>query len=180
MAAREDWIRHAWRESWQDTGMLIRAATEDDRDAIWRIMEPIVLAGETYTLPRDIDEKNALAYWLSAQHEVFVAEENDEIIGTYFLQANQQGGGAHVANCGYMTAVSATGRGVARAMCAHSLDRACTRGFRAMQFNFVVSTNDRAVRLWQSFEFQIVGRLPKAFLHPTLGYVEAYIMYREL
>ena len=143
-------------------------------------MEPIIRAGETYTLPRDMDKASALGYWLSAGHEVFVAEENGEIVGTYFLQANQQGGGAPVANCGYMTAVPATGRGVAREMCAHSLDRARARGFRAMQFNFVISANERAVRLWQSFEFQIVGRLPKAFLHPTRGYVDAYIMYRDL
>jgi len=143
-------------------------------------MEPIVRAGETYTLPRDMDKGSALAYWHSVGHEVFVAEENGEIVGTYFLQANQKGGGAHVANCGYMTAPSATGRGVARAMCAHSLERARERGFRAMQFNFVVSPNERAVRLWQSFDFEIVGRLPKAFLHPTLGYVDAYIMYRTL
>ena len=148
--------------------MLIRPAVSGDANAIWAIMEPIIRAGETYTLPRDMDERSALAYWLSAQHEVFVAEDDGNIVGTYFLQANQQGGGGHVANCGYMTAVTATGRGVARAMCAHSLDRARERGFRAMQFNFVVSTNDRAVRLWQSFEFEIVGRLPKAFLHPTL------------
>ena len=143
-------------------------------------MEPIIRAGETYTLPRDMDETSALAYWLSARHEVFVAEDDGNIVGTYFLQANQQGGGAHVANCGYMTAIHATGRGVARTMCEHSLGRARNRKFRAMQFNFVVSTNDRAVRLWQSFDFQIVGRLPKAFLHPTLGYVDAYIMYRDL
>jgi GNAT superfamily N-acetyltransferase len=143
-------------------------------------MEPIIRAGETYTLPRDMDKTSALAYWLSPDHEVFVAEENDEIIGTYFLQANQRGGGGHVANCGYMTAVTASGRGVARRMCAHSLDRARDRGFRAMQFNFVISTNERAVRLWQSFEFLIVGRLPKAFFHPSLGYVEAFVMYRVL
>ena len=160
--------------------MLIRPATDKDNSAIWAIMEPIIRAGETYTLPRDMDKASALAYWFSAGHEVFVAEENGEIVGTYFLQANQQGGGAHVANCGYMTAVPATGRGVAREMCAHSLDRARARGFRSMQYNFVVSTNKRAVRLWQSFEFQIVGRLPKAFLHPTRGYVDAYIMYRDL
>lgn len=160
--------------------MLIRPALSVDADAIWSIMEPIIRAGETYTLARDVDKKSALAYWLSAQHEVFVAEENHEIVGTYFLQANQQGGGGHVANCGYMTAVHATGRGVARSMCEHSLGRARDRKFRAMQFNFVVSTNDRAVRLWQSFDFQIVGRLPKAFLHPSLGYVDAFIMYREL
>ena len=160
--------------------MLIRAATSGDAEAIWTIMEPIVRSGETYTLPRDMDKKGALAYWHSREHEVFVAEDNREIVGTYFLQANQKGGGAHVANCGYMTAVSATGRGVARAMCAHSLERARARGFRAMQFNFVVTSNERAVRLWQSFGFEIVGRLPKAFHHPTLGYVDAYIMFRDL
>jgi len=160
--------------------MLIRPATDADADAIWAIMEPIIRAGETYTLPRDMDKASALAYWLSAEHEVFVAEENGEIVGTYFLQSNQQGGGGHVANCGYMTAVTATGRGVARAMCEHSLGRARGRRFRAMQFNFVISTNDRAVRLWKSFEFQIVGRLPNAFLHPTKGYVDAYVMYRDL
>lgn len=160
--------------------MLIRPATETDANSIWAIMEPIIRAGETYTLPRDMDRESALAYWLSAQHEVFVAEDDGKIVGTYFLQANQQGGGAHVANCGYMTAVTATGRGVARSMCEHSLGRARGRRFRAMQFNFVVSTNDRAVRLWQSFDFQIVGRLPNAFFHPTLGYVDAFIMYRDL
>jgi len=160
--------------------MLVRPAANEDANAIWAIMEPIIRAGETYTLPRDMDKKTALAYWLSPGHEVFIAEENGEIVGTYFLQSNQQGGGAHVANCGYMTAVTATGRGVARAMCEHSLSCARGRRFRAMQFNFVVSTNERAVRLWQSLGFDIIGRLPGAFQHPTLGYVDAYIMYRDL
>ena len=160
--------------------MLIRLAATEDASAVWAIMEPIIRAGETYSLPREMSKEDALAYWFSAEREVFVAEDNGEIVGTYGLQANQKGGGAHVANCGYMTAVSATGRGVARAMCAHSLDRARERGFRAMQFNFVISTNQRAVRLWQSFGFEIVGRLPGAFQHPTLGYVDAFIMYRDL
>lgn len=160
--------------------MLIRPATNTDKDAIWNIMEPIIRAGETYTLPSDMGKEPALAYWFSPDREVFVAEDGSEIVGTYCLQPNQKGGGAHVANCGYMTAVSATGRGVARAMCAHSLDRARERGFRAMQYNFVIRANERAVRLWQSFGFEIVGTLPKAFLHPTLGYVDAYVMYRDL
>jgi ribosomal protein S18 acetylase RimI-like enzyme len=160
--------------------MLIRPFHEKDADALWAILEPIFRAGETYPQLRDMDRESALAYWLSSPHEVFVAEDHGEIVGTYFLQANQKGGGAHVANCGYITAPRATGRGVARAMCAHSLDRARERGFRAMQFNFVISTNERAVRLWQSFGFEIVGRLPKAFLHPTLGYVDAFVMYRHL
>jgi ribosomal protein S18 acetylase RimI-like enzyme len=160
--------------------MLIRPAVDEDKNAIWAIMEPIIRAGETYTLPRDMNKESALAYWFSPEREVFVAEHLGEIVGTYCLQANQKGGGAHVANCGYMTAPSATGRGVARAMCTHSLDRARERGFRAMQFNFVISTNDRAVRLWQGFGFEIVGRLPGAFEHPSLGYVDAYIMFRSL
>jgi L-amino acid N-acyltransferase YncA len=160
--------------------MQIRPAADRDKDAIWAIMEPIIRAGETYTLPRDMDKESALAYWFSADREVFVAEDSGEIVGTYCLQANQKGGGAHVANCGYMTAVPSMGRGVARAMCAHSLDQARERGFRAMQYNFVISTNDCAVRLWQSFGFEIVGTLPNAFLHPTSGYVDAYVVYRDL
>jgi ribosomal protein S18 acetylase RimI-like enzyme len=161
--------------------MQIRPALpQTDADSIWAILEPTIRAGETYTLPRGMACKEALDYWLAPQHEVFAAEQNDQIVGTYFLQANQQGGGSHVANCGYITAPWATGRGVARAMCAHSLDRARERGFTAMQFNFVVSTNTRAVGLWQSFGFEIVGRLPGAFQHPTEGFVDALVMYRSL
>jgi ribosomal protein S18 acetylase RimI-like enzyme len=161
-------------------GMEIRAANTNDSDAIWKILEPVIRAGDTYTLPADMSREDALAYWNTPGHEVFVAEENGEILGTYYLRANQKGGGAHVANCGYMTAPWASGRGVARAMCQHSLERAKERDFRAMQFNFVVSSNERAVRLWQSMGFQIVGRLPKAFMHPKLGSVDALVMYRQL
>jgi len=151
-----------------------------DSDSIWAILEPTIRAGETYTLPRDMSREDALDYWFAPGHEVFVAEEDSNILGTYFLQSNQQGGGSPVANCGYVTAPWATSRGVARAMCAHSLDRARERSFTAMQFNFVVSTNERAVALWQTFGFEIVGRLPGAFHHPTMGYVEALVMYRSL
>jgi ribosomal protein S18 acetylase RimI-like enzyme len=160
--------------------LTIRQACPADCDAIWSILEPVIRAGDTYTLDRDMSRESALAYWFSAHHEVFVGEDAAQIVGTYFLRPNQQGGGSHVANCGYITAPSATGRGVARAMCAHSLERAKAHGFRAMQFNFVVSTNERAVRLWQSFGFEIVGRLPQAFLHPVAGYTGAYVMYRLL
>jgi ribosomal protein S18 acetylase RimI-like enzyme len=160
--------------------MLIRAATPQDSDAIWAIIEPVVRAGDTYTIARDVTRQGALDYWLSPGHEVFVAEEDGAIVGSYLLRANQRGGGAHVANCAYMTAQHATGRGVARTMCRHSLDTARERGFRAMQFNFVVSTNERAIRLWTSLGFDTVGRLPGAFLHPALGYVDALVMYRAL
>jgi ribosomal protein S18 acetylase RimI-like enzyme len=161
--------------------MQIRpAALSADADSVWAILEHTIRAGETYPLPREMSREDALDYWFASRHEVFVAEEDAEVVGTYFLQANQQGGGSHVANCGYVTAPRATGRGVARAMCAHSLDRARQRGFTAMQFNFVVSTNERAAALWQSFGFQIVGRLPGAFHHPTAGFVDALVMYRSL
>jgi ribosomal protein S18 acetylase RimI-like enzyme len=161
--------------------LTIRAARSGDLDAIWSILEPILRAGDTYTLPTDMTRGAALSYWLSPEHEVFVAEDDGAMVGTYFLRANQRGGGSHVANCGYMTAPAATGRGIASAKCAaHSLDRARELNFRAMQFNFVVSSNDRAVRLWQKHGFQIVGRLPNAFLHPGLGYTDAYVMYRDL
>lgn len=158
----------------------VRAARDCDRDAIWAILEPTIRAGETYTLARDMARDAALAWWFSPSHEVFLAEEDGAPVGTYFLRANQQGGGAHVANCGYITAPGAYGRGVARAMCAHSLERARARGFRAMQFNFVVSTNERAVRLWRSLGFETVGVLPGAFEHPVAGFVDALVMYRAL
>jgi len=160
--------------------MQIRAATPDDTAAIWSVLEPMIRAGETFALPRDMTREDALAYWFAPGHDVFVAEDGGAIVGTYYLHANQRGGGGHVANCGYVTSQRATGRGIARAMCGHSLDHARARGFRAMQYNIVVSTNERAVRLWQAMGFAIVGRLPGAFAHPTLGDVDAFVMYQRL
>ena len=158
----------------------IREARDADQAAIWRILEPIIRDGSTYTLPSDMSETDAMNYWRAPANEVFVAEVDGEIVGTYFMRPNQSGGGAHVANCGYMTAPWAVGRGIARSMCMHSLEHARRRGYRAMQFNFVVSTNERAVRLWQDCGFDIVGRLPLAFRDPRNGYVDALIMYRTL
>jgi ribosomal protein S18 acetylase RimI-like enzyme len=160
--------------------MRIRPAHVDDAASIWRIIGPTIRAGETYALDRDMTEADALAYWLAKEKETFVAEENGEIFGTYYIRPNQAGGGKHICNCGYMTSAAASGRGIARAMCQHSLDYARQRGYRGMQFNFVVSSNTRAVALWESFAFQIVGRLPQAFHHPTLGYVDAFVMFRPL
>jgi len=122
----------------------------------------------------------AIEFWFAPGHEAFVWEEQGAILGTYFLRANQRGGGAHVANCGYVTATAAEGRGIARAMCRHSLERAKERGFRAMQFNFVVSSNTRAVELWKGLGFEVVGCLPGAFEHPDLGFVDALVMYKQI
>jgi RimJ/RimL family protein N-acetyltransferase len=140
----------------------------------------MIREGDTYTLPSDMKQAEALCYWLSPGHDVFVAEDQAEIVGTYYLRANQQGAGSHIANCGYVTARWATGRGIARAMCLDSMARAKAQGFRAMQFNFVVSSNDRAVRLWRNLGFATVGEIPEAFHHPRLGLVAAYVMYRRL
>ena len=160
--------------------MLIRPAIEGDQEAIWAILEPMIRRGDTYTLPRDMTRLQAIEFWFAPGHEAFVWEEQGAILGTYFLRANQRGGGAHVANCGYVTATAAEGRGIARAMCRHSLERAKERGFRAMQFNFVVSSNTRAVELWKGLGFEVVGCLPGAFEHPDLGFVDALVMYKQI
>ena len=160
--------------------LAVRAAVPTDDDAIWAILEPVFRAGETYPIPRDISREGALTYWHTPGHSVFVAEDGERIVGTYYLRANNRGGGAHVANCGYMVAADAQGKGVARTMCAHSLDEAKRRGFFAMQFNFVIASNGRAVRLWQFCGFKIVGTLPGAFSHPALGPVDAYVLHRAL
>jgi non-canonical purine NTP pyrophosphatase (RdgB/HAM1 family) len=160
--------------------LVVRPATMDDRDAIWAILSPILGAGETYALPREMSRDEALAWWYRSDNDTFVAENSGGLVGTYFVRANQAGGGSHVANCGYATAPAAQGRGVARAMLEHSLAHARARGFLAMQFNFVISTNERAVNTWLAYGFEIVGTLPAAFRHPRLGLVDAFVMYKRL
>jgi ribosomal protein S18 acetylase RimI-like enzyme len=160
--------------------LLIRAAEEADRQAVWAVPEPIVRAGETLALGRDAGEEDVLAYWIKPGQAIFVAELDGRVVGTYFLRANQQGGGDHVANAAYATDAALRGRGIARVMAEHSLVEAARRGFSAMQFNFVVSSNVAAVYLWQDLGFEIVGRLPAAFRHPDLGLVDALVMFRRL
>ncbi len=162
--------------------VAVRIATQADGDALWAMLEPVLRAGETYALPRDWTREQVLGFWLSPEKEAtFVAvDDAGQVLGTYYLKANQMGPGAHVANCGYVTAAWAAGKGVARTMCVHSQAEAKARGFRAMQFNSVVSTNVRAVRLWESLGFDVVGRLPGAFAHPTAGDVDALVMFKTL
>ena len=159
---------------------LIRQVSAADHDAIWQLLEPVIRAGETLAIPRDLSREDALLLWLGADRTVRILEEDGKILGIFYIRANQNGGGAHVANAGYVTASHATGRGVARRMCAASLDLARQRGYRAMQFNFVIATNGRAVALWQSMGFAIIGRLPAVFDHPVHGLVDAYVMHRFL
>lgn len=160
--------------------LSIRPAEDADQDAIWAIMEPVIRAGATYPLDPDIGREGAFAYWFSPDKQVFVAEEDGEVLGTYYLKPNSTGLADHVANAGYMTHVEARGRGIASAMARDSFARAKAVGFRAMQFNLVVASNQQAVRLWQKLGLQVVGRLPEAFRHKRLGLVDALVMHRIL
>ena len=160
--------------------MLIREASEEDFDQIWDIFHPIVAAGETYTYARDITRGEAHRVWMEMPHRTFVAEVEGRILGTYYIKPNQGGGGAHVCNCGYMVAEAARGMGLATRMCEHSLEVAPKLGYRAMQYNFVVSTNVGAIGLWKKLGFEEIGRLPKAFDHPQEGLVDAVVMYQWL
>lgn len=160
--------------------MLVRPASRRDDEGIWRIMEPIIRAGETYPLASDMSKADALNYWHGPEDEVFVVEAGDEILGTYHLRPNQAGGGSHIANVGYMTSSTATGKGVGRQMVEHSLQQAREKGFKAIQFNFVVSTNEHAVRLYKNFGFETIGTVPLAFLHPKRGYVDVLVMFKTL
>lgn len=160
--------------------MQLRRFEPADAPALAAILLPVIREGETYALDRDMDASAAVAYWTAPEKMAIVACSGDDVIGSYYLRANQRGGGAHVANCGYVTAPEARGRGVARAMAEHSFEQARAAGFRAMQFNFVVASNAPAVHLWQSLGFAIVGRVPGAFEHPALGPVDALVMHRAL
>ena len=161
--------------------MKIRQATDADRDAIWNIFHQVVAAGDTYALDPNISREDALAYWFAAGTHTYVAEQPAiGVAGTYILRPNQSGGGSHVANAGFMVSADARGQGLGREMAEHCLSEARRLGFRAMQFNFVISTNESAVHLWQQLGFEIVGTLPGAFRHARMGFVDAYVMFRLL
>lgn len=161
-------------------GLTIRSWGPDDADRLWSILEPTFRAGDTYTVDPEISRAEAISYWTAPEKTVFLAEDRTDLLGTYFIRPNQGGGGAHVCNCGYITAPEARGKGVARAMLAHSLEEARRLGYRAMQYNFVIATNTRALAIWERAGFRTVGRLPDAFHHPREGYVDALVMFRSL
>ena len=158
----------------------IRRYDPTDANALWAMLEPVFRAGDTYAVDTDIYRDDAIAFWTDGVHEAWVADDGGDLIGTYYIQPNQMGGGRHVCNCGYVTAAAARGRGVARRMLEHSLDYAKEVGFKAMQYNFVVSTNTRAIATWEAYGFDVVGRLPQAFAHPEEGMVDALVMFKTL
>ena len=161
---------------------VVRRYRDEDWPAVWAVLEPVFRAGETYAYPPDITEVDARRTWTTHPKTVFVAEDSGtgHILGTYYVKPNYEGPGAHVCNCGYVVSAQARGRGIAALMCEHSQREAMSRGFLAMQYNLVASSNRAAVHLWQKMGFTIVGTLPGAFAHPTLGFVDAYVMHKPL
>ena len=160
--------------------LKLRPATKPDRDPVWDIFHALVTAGDTYAFDPKMSRDEALAYWFRADTHTYVAERDGRVVGTYILKANQPGLGSHVANAAFMVASDAQGSGVGRIMAEHCLSEARHLGFRAMQFNFVVSTNMPAIHLWEQLGFKTVGTLPAAFHHPQKGYVDVYVMFRSL
>jgi len=158
----------------------IRRAAASDFTEIWPILHDIFSQGNTYVFPPDTTVEEAYHIWMETPVAIYVALENAQIVGTYFLKPNQPGLGSHVCNAGYAVSSKTRGKGIGQAMCEHSLKEARTLGFKAMQYNFVVSTNQAAVNLWEKCGFNIVGRLPNAFNHKEVGFVDAYIMYQQL
>lgn len=158
----------------------ITPATSADEERIWALLQPVFSAGDTYAVDPLIDREAAIAYWMEADKTAFILRIEGQAVGTYYIRPNQPGGGAHICNCGFITAPSARGKGVARRMLDHALIEAKQQGYRAMQFNFVLASNQRALAIWQRNGFVTIGRIPQAFLHPKQGYVDALILHRSL
>lgn len=160
---------------------LIRLFEPGDWPALWPVLQQVFATGDTYAYAAESSEAELYKIWIEGPEATFVACADDgTLLGSYGLRPNQPGQGNHVANCGYLVSPAARGQGVASLMCEHSQAEAVRRGYRAMQFNLVVSTNTGAVRLWQRLGFNIVGTLPGAFKHQQLGYVDAYVMFKTL
>jgi L-amino acid N-acyltransferase YncA len=160
--------------------MIIRPAIPTDYEFILDIFLEIVGAGETFVLPRDLSREQARTFWCEAKNKVFVGEDAGKIVGSYYLKPNHAGPGSHVANAGYIVAPDERGKQIGRSLAEHSIAQARRFGFRALQFNFVVATNERAIGLWTQLGFRVIGTLPGVFQHPAQGYVDAHVMFLEL
>ncbi|HEY9044727.1 MAG TPA: GNAT family N-acetyltransferase [Ohtaekwangia sp.] len=158
----------------------IRKTLPADHDALWEIIQQVIATGDTYVFDPASSREKMLAFWCSADKHTYTAWQNDEVVGTFFLKDNQPDLGSHIANAGYMTSPRAYGQGVGRTMGEFSLHEARRLGYTAMQFNIVIKTNERAVKLWQQLGFTIIGEIPEAFRHKTRGLTNAYIMYQKL
>nr|NQU92779.1 GNAT family N-acetyltransferase [Bacteroidota bacterium] len=160
--------------------IIIRHATTNDHGQIWKIIKQVIASGDTYVFAPDSSKDKMINHWCSDAKHTYVAESDGEIVGTFFIKENFPDQGSHVANASYMTLPSAFGKGIGRMMGEFSLKEARQLGFKAMQFNIVVKSNERAIRLWKNLGFEIVGELPEAFNQRDKGLVDAYVMWRRL
>ena len=160
--------------------MAIREATANDLDEIWEIFENVIKKGDTFAFSPDTPKEDLSKLWFAPAMKTYVAVENGKITGTYFIKPNQPGLGSHICNCGYMVSPAARGKGTGRLMCGHSIAKAKELGYKGMQYNLVVSTNIKAVKLWERCGFKIIGTIPGGFHHRELGYVDTYIMFRTI
>ncbi len=160
--------------------MKIREATPKDYDAIWEIFKKVIKTGDTYVFDPKTQKKDLTKHWFASYMKTYVVEENNKILGTYIIKPNQIDLGSHICNCSYMVDPDSQGKGIGKILCEHSLKNAKEIGYKAMQFNSVVSTNIPAIKLWEKYNFEIIGTIPKGYKHSSLGYVDAYIMFREI
>lgn len=158
----------------------IRKAAEKDKPQVWKIIKAVVSTGDTYVYAPDSPKEKMIDYWFSADKKTYVALDGNEIVGTFYLKDNQPDLGSHIVNAGYMVSPEARGKRVGRQMAEFSLVEAKQLGYQAMQFNFVVKSNENAVKLWKSLGFEIIGEIPDAFDHAEKGLTNAYIMYKKL
>ncbi len=163
-----------------DPALSIRVVKSHETEAVVNIVEPIVRSAESYAIEPDLSRKQIQDWWFSSEHEIRVAVHRDRIVGSYYLKANQRGPGSHIANCGYVTIADFNRRGVGRAMCLDSMAVARSRGFRAMQFNLVLKSNEPALRLWSDMGFREVGEVPMAYRLPSGDFVDGVIFFRSL
>ena len=160
--------------------MKIRETNPNDYNSVWEIFRNVIKTGDTYVFDPDTKKEDLSNHWFAPYMKTYVAEEQNEILGTYIIKPNQIDLGSHIANCSYMVKPNAQGKGVGKLLCKHSIENAKILGFKAIQFNIVVSTNKTAIKIWKKFEFKIIGTIPNGFKDIKLGYVDAYIMHREL
>lgn len=160
--------------------MKIRKATNNDVDSVWEIFHEVIIKGDTYVFDPETKKHDLNKHWFATNMHTYVLEKNNKIWGTYILKPNQIDLGSHIANGSYMVHSNARRQGFGEAMCNHSLKEAGKLGFKAIQFNMIVSTNKPAIKLWKKLGFEIVGTIPNGFNHLTKGYIDAYIMYKKL
>ena len=157
-----------------------RADRHLDYDKVWEIFKTVISTGDTYVFDPNTPKESLQKYWFAENMDTFVAVDNDEILGTYFIRPNQIDLGDHIANCGYMVNPKYHGKGIGKILCQHSIDFAKENRFSGIQFNIVVSSNEGAVKLWERFGFKIIGTTPKGFRHSNLCLVDTYIMFKDL